>query len=262
MGPLAHSFLDVSGNVSLDSGALLDISLLNGFDPLNQTFSIMDFDNLTGSFSNGSSFWDENYLWNITYRQREIDVTAVQIPEPGSLLLLLVGFSLLALYAQRRVEKTSHLALPPGCNVSLRDRLLQEACSMSDEPTRSFGLGRAVWILASLLVVVALGLHIYRYLRGPAIRFSTPYQAILLTNGSVYFGHLQDYGTSKPVLTDVYYVVSQTNPDTKQVSNSLIKRGKELHEPDSMYINPNQIVFVETVGTNSKVAQLIAQAPR
>jgi hypothetical protein len=28
-----------------------------------------------------------------------------------------------------------------------------------------------------------------------------------------------------------------------------------------MYLNPNQIVFVETVGTNSKVAQFIAQAP-
>jgi hypothetical protein len=90
---------------------------------------------------------------------------------------------------------------------------------------------------------------------------STPYQAVLLTNGSVYFGHLQDYGTSHPVLTDVYYIVSQTNPDTKQVTNSLIKRGKELHEPDRMYLNPSLIVFVEPVGTNSKVAQLIARAP-
>ena len=43
MGPLSHSFLDVSGNVSLDSGAFLDITLLDGYDPLNQTFSIMDF---------------------------------------------------------------------------------------------------------------------------------------------------------------------------------------------------------------------------
>jgi hypothetical protein len=32
---------------------------------------------------------------------------------------------------------------------------------------------------------------------------------------------------------------------------------KELHEPDRMYLNPNQIVFVESVGPNSKVAQLI-----
>ena len=75
----------------------------------------------------------------------------------------------------------------------------------------------------------------------------------------MYFGHLQDYGTSHPVLTDVYYVVSQGNPETKQVTNSLIKRGKELHEPDRMYLNPNQIVFVESVGPNSKVAQLIAE---
>jgi hypothetical protein len=76
----------------------------------------------------------------------------------------------------------------------------------------------------------------------------------------VYFGHLQNYGSSHPVLTDVFYVVSQTDPETKQVKSSLVKRGKEMHEPDSMYLNPSQIVFVETVGTNSKVAQLIVQA--
>ena len=64
-----------------------------------------------------------------------------------------------------------------------------------------------------------------------------------------------------PVLSDVFYVVSQTDPETKQVKSSLVKRGKEMHEPDRMYLNPSKIVFVETVGTNSKVAQLIAQAP-
>jgi hypothetical protein len=57
----------------------------------------------------------------------------------------------------------------------------------------------------------------------------------------------------------VFYVVSQTNPETKQVSNVLIKRGKKLHEPDRMNINPNQIVFVEMVGTNSTVAHHIAR---
>jgi hypothetical protein len=98
-------------------------------------------------------------------------------------------------------------------------------------------------------------------LRDSSVQFPTPHQAVLLSNGSVYFGHLQGYGGQHPVLTDVYYVVSQTNPETKQVSNVLVKRGKELHEPDRMYLNPSQIVFVETVGPNSKVAQLIAQAP-
>ena len=127
--------------------------------------------------------------------------------------------------------------------------------------SRGIGLVQVVWILAGLLVAVVAGFQIFHSIRSSSIRFSTSYQAILLTNGAVYFGHLQDYGTSNPVLTDVFYVVSQTDLETKQVSNVLVKRGKELHEPDRMYLNPNQIVFVETVGTNSKVAQLIDQAP-
>jgi hypothetical protein len=125
---------------------------------------------------------------------------------------------------------------------------------------RGIGLASAIWILAGLLVIPVLAVHLYHAIRGHTVQFNTPYQAVLLTNGSVYFGHLQDYGTSHPMLTEVFYVVSQTNPDTKQVSNVLVKRGKELHEPDRMFINPNQIVFVETVGTNSAVAQHIAQA--
>jgi hypothetical protein len=92
------------------------------------------------------------------------------------------------------------------------------------------------------------------------VAFTTPYQAVLLTNGSAYYGKLEGYGTPRPVLTEVYYIVTQNNPETKQTSNVLVKRGKELHEPDRMYLNPNQILFVEPVGEKSKVAQLIAQA--
>jgi hypothetical protein len=110
MSPLSHSFLDVSGNVSLDSGALLDISLLGGYDPLNQTFSILDFAFLNGQFANGSSFWDNGYLWDITYRQHEVDVTAVQAPEPSVLLLLLISLAPLGLYTHRKMDKTQRLA--------------------------------------------------------------------------------------------------------------------------------------------------------
>jgi hypothetical protein len=93
-----------------------------------------------------------------------------------------------------------------------------------------------------------------------AVNFTTPYQAVLLSNNSVYFGKLSGYGTSNPVLTDVYYIVSKQDPTTKAVQNVLVKRGKELHGPDRMYLNTNSIVFVEPVGTDSKVAQLIQEA--
>jgi len=125
---------------------------------------------------------------------------------------------------------------------------------------RGVALVQMIWILAGLLVIAAASVHVALEIRDRATRFTTPYQAVLLTNGSVYFGHLHGYGSRNLVLTDVYYVVTQTNPDTKQTNNILVKRGKELHEPDRMYLNPNQLLFVEPVGTDSKVAHLIAQA--
>jgi len=94
------------------------------------------------------------------------------------------------------------------------------------------------------------------------VTFPTLYQAVLLGNNSVYYGKLTGYGTPNPVLTDVFYIVSQTDPQTKLVKNVLVKRGKELHGPDRMYINPGQIIFVEPVGPDSKVAQLINEANR
>jgi hypothetical protein len=50
----------------------------------------------------------------------------------------------------------------------------------------------------------------------------------------VYFGRWQGYGGPRPLLTGVYYVVTQPNPETKQTNNVLIKRGKELHELDQL----------------------------
>ena len=89
------------------------------------------------------------------------------------------------------------------------------------------------------------------------MQFDTPYQAVLLSNGNVYFGRLKDYGGRFPVLTDVFYIQSSVNAQTKQTVNVLVKRGQELHSPDRMYLNPSQIILVEPVGPNSKVAQLI-----
>ncbi len=120
-------------------------------------------------------------------------------------------------------------------------------------------VGCIVCLLIGLFVGHAVTYHLMdHHNHGQA--FSTPYQAVLLINGAVYYGKLEGYGTRHAILTDVYYIVTKTDPTTKQVTNVLVKRGKELHGPDRMYLNPSQIVFVEPVGTDSKVAQLIDQA--
>lgn len=124
---------------------------------------------------------------------------------------------------------------------------------------KGLGLLQAIWTVAALVVIVVGVVYMMGRSRSSDVKFPTPYQAVLLTNGSVYFGQLEGYGGPTPVLRKVYYIVSQTNPETKQVNNVLVRRGQELHKPDRMYLNPRQILFVEPVGTDSQVAQKIKE---
>jgi hypothetical protein len=91
--------------------------------------------------------------------------------------------------------------------------------------------------------------------KGPEI--NTPYSAVLLDTGQLYYGKLVNGGSEFPELTDVYYIQNSVNQETKAVSSVLVRRGNEWHGPDRMFLNSRHIVLVEPVGTNSKVAQLI-----
>jgi hypothetical protein len=88
------------------------------------------------------------------------------------------------------------------------------------------------------------------------------YFAVYMNGGQLYFGKLQGLGTPFPVLTNVFYVQSRQDNQTKQVTNILVKRGKEWHGPDRMYLNAAQIILAEPVGPTSRVAELINEANR
>ena len=92
------------------------------------------------------------------------------------------------------------------------------------------------------------------------IKFSTEYQAVFLDNGQVYFGKLENPEGTYPLLRNVFYVQNQVNQETKQTVSLLVKRGKEWHEPDVMYLNQRHVVMVEPVTPNSRLGQLIKQA--
>lgn len=96
----------------------------------------------------------------------------------------------------------------------------------------------------------------------PEPKFDTPYQAVFLSNGQVFFGRLSNAGADHPRLDDVFYVQTQLNPETKQTTSVLIRRGKEWHGPNYMILNARSILLVEPVGADSKVAQLIAEAQK
>lgn len=122
----------------------------------------------------------------------------------------------------------------------------------------------------------------------PAV--ASGYVAVFLSNKQVYFGKLNDAESTFPTLTDVFYLrVTQTlapgtagsaqevsvvknGKDAKdkvatpaaavaqQLKNqlTLIKLGAEIHGPtDSIRINRDQILFVETLKDDSKVVKAI-----
>lgn len=95
-----------------------------------------------------------------------------------------------------------------------------------------------------------------------APRFDTPYQAVFMANGQVFFGKLSGAGTEFPRLDDVFYVQQQVNPDTKQSTGVLIRRGREWHGPSHMILNSRSVLLIEPVGPDSRVAQLIAEAQK
>ncbi|WP_434782162.1 hypothetical protein [Ferrovum myxofaciens] len=86
---------------------------------------------------------------------------------------------------------------------------------------------------------------------------TTPYQAVFLDNGQFFYGKVDQSLSGFLLLTDIYYIQGSQDPETKQVKNILIQRGKEWHSPDRMFLNLRHVVAIEPVTSTSEVAQLI-----
>jgi hypothetical protein len=117
------------------------------------------------------------------------------------------------------------------------------------------------WILtfAALVTAAALCVLAYQNTRTHVTpELSTPYQAVALMNGQVFFGRIEGLNNDYAVLRDVFYIQARQNPETKQIANVLVKRGGEAHAPDRMIINRQQVLLIEPVTENSQIAKLIA----
>jgi fibronectin-binding autotransporter adhesin len=110
----------VFGGIDLDSGSLLDITLLNGFTPTDgETFDIMGAVLISGTFANApaAGFQMDGFNWTITYNPGDIILEAgtavnggggggtTSTPEPSTLGLLAAGF--FAMASRLRAKRTA-----------------------------------------------------------------------------------------------------------------------------------------------------------
>jgi hypothetical protein len=93
---------------------------------------------------------------------------------------------------------------------------------------------------------------------------TTKMQAVFLNTGQVYFGNIQALNNDYVVLTNIYYLQTNSSSSTSSSSTanqnvSLVKLGCELHKPyDQMVINNSQITFWENLQSGGQVAQAVA----
>jgi len=97
---------------------------------------------------------------------------------------------------------------------------------------------------------------------GPQESLPGNYHAVFLTNGQVYFGRVTSRDSFEVVLENIYYLQSDKQMIAQGLDNQkelkLIKLGNELHGPeDMMYINRDQVLFIEPLKEDSKVVKAI-----
>ncbi len=108
-------------------------------------------------------------------------------------------------------------------------------------------LGAAWWMLGKF----SAGL--------PGYIDTSKYQSVLLSNNNAFYGKISEMTTDHIVLKDVFYIQQPTATEGEDANKfELIKRGDELHGPyDSMLINRSQVIYVENLKDDGKVAQTI-----
>ena len=114
--------------------------------------------------------------------------------------------------------------------------------------------------IAAVVLVVTIAFVSWWDFRVPAFG-AARYQAVFLTNGQTFFGTYHDRLGAYAKLDSVYYIQQSGGGDTGQpVTTRILKRGTELHGPDSPMVVPKTaILFVEDLTDGSPIAQFMTQ---
>jgi hypothetical protein len=119
----------------------------------------------------------------------------------------------------------------------------------------------AVLAVLGLAVVALLAAVVYQnHRRFHRPLLTTPYQAVTLLSGEVFYGRIDHLGSDHPVLRDVFTVRRETDEDTGQPRYSLLPRREETTGADHIILPASSIAFVEPVQPDSTIGRLIAEA--
>lgn len=119
----------------------------------------------------------------------------------------------------------------------------------------------APWALVAAVIILALA--VLGVIAVPGQK-SEAWQAVFLTNGQAYFGHVARVTPNWLVLRDVHYIQTAPSGAAGQqapASMALVKLGSEIHGPtNEMRINREHVLLTEVLRNDSAVVQTIDAA--
>ena len=117
-----------------------------------------------------------------------------------------------------------------------------------------------VGVIAVMIMALLAGIYYQNHRRFHKPLLTTQYQAVMLENGSMFYGRIDHLGTDHPVLRHALSVHRELDPQTNQPRYVLVKRKDELNGADHIIFPATAIVFIEPVQPNSVIGKLIEQS--
>ncbi|MCK6404840.1 MAG: hypothetical protein L6Q60_02365 [Rhodocyclaceae bacterium] len=120
------------------------------------------------------------------------------------------------------------------------------------------------WLMAAALFLAAQLALVWFLVEQRGGRMAPPMAggtlvAVTLTGGGVFYGKLGEAPAGYLRLSGVHYVETVTMPNGQRDNRLINRQRNDWHAPESMTIPLERVQFIETVGSNSQLAGLIAQ---
>ncbi len=180
-----------------------------------------------------------------------------------SYVIILTIKSINNIKKEKNMDKKSHLDNSP----------IQEIEIGETETPEKKKLPIIKWIIAILIVVLVIFGLLYGVSKMTKWNIlgleKSEWQAVFLSNGQVYFGHLSGENKKTVILKKIYYLQVTQSLQSEGTTNlqeqgqgelALVKLGNELHGPvDLMKINRDHILFIEDLKKDGKVVTAIEE---
>ena len=126
-------------------------------------------------------------------------------------------------------------------------------------------LKRVAAVLVGAALVVAASFGLYALVRSEdafgGLVDPSRYQSVVLSNGSIYFGHLREASDEFYELGDVWFLRDEPGEGEDDVVRRVVPLSEELHGPENrMLIPKEQLVLVENLPPDSPVNEAIRSA--